>query len=61
MSQNKIPPHDEAFEGQVDPKDVIDALIDSLLDFKNRSDHIIKLNFTSSMFHMKLDIKLEEK
>ncbi len=61
MSQNKIPPHDEAFEGQVDPKDVIDALIDSLLDFKNRSDYIIKLNFTSSMFHMKLDIKLEEK
>ncbi len=61
MSENKIPPHDEAFEGQVDPKDVIDALIDSLLDFKNRSDYIIKLNFSSSMFHMKLDIKLEEK
>lgn len=60
MSQ-KMPAHDEEFEGQVDAKDVIDALIETLLDYKNRSDHIIKLNFTSSMFHMKLDIKLEEK
>ena len=58
---SKIPPYDTEFEGQVDTKDVIDALIDTLLDFKNRSDHITKLEFTSSMFHMKLDIKLEEK
>jgi len=58
---HKMPPHDTEFEGQVDTKDVIDALIETLLDFKSRSDHIIKLNFTSSMLHMKLNIKLEKK
>jgi len=57
----KMPPHDTEFEGQVDPADVIDALIVTLEDFKKRYGHIIKLNFESSMFHMKLDIKLEER
>jgi len=61
MNQSKIPPHDVDFEGQVDTGDVIDALIITLLDFKKRKDHVTKLNFTSSMFHMKLDIKLEKK
>ena len=58
---NKIPPHDEEFEGEVEASVVIDALIETLSDFKTRSKNIVKLNFESSMFHMKLDIKLEEK
>jgi len=58
---SKMPPHDTEFEGEVDMAEVIDALIDTLLDFKNRKDHITKLKFESSMFHMKLDIKLEQK
>jgi len=57
----KMPPHDTDFEGQVDIEEVIDALIKTLQEFKERKDHIIKLNFESSMFHMKLDIKLEQK
>ncbi|MEK0347909.1 MAG: hypothetical protein QQN44_06225 [Nitrosopumilus sp.] len=61
INQSKIPPHDVDFEGKVDFEDVIDALIKTLQDFRKRKDHVVKLNFTSSMFHMKLDIKLEKK
>jgi len=58
---SKMPPHDTEFEGQVNVEEVIDALIETLLDFKKRKDHITNLNFESSMFHMKLNIKLEKK
>ena len=57
----KLPPHDEEFSGNVEPEVVIDALIESLQDFKSRAKNIVKLTFSSSMFHMKLDIKLEQK
>ena len=58
---SKLPPHDEEFAGQVDLGDAIDDLIVTLQDFKKRKTHIIKMNFESSMFHMKLDIKLAER
>lgn len=60
-SKSKIPPHDTDFEGSVKVEDVIDSLIETLQDFKKRASHVSKLNFESSMFHMKLDIKLEQK
>ncbi len=55
-----MPPHDEEFEGQVDLGDAIDDLIVTLQDFKKRKTHITQMKFESSMFHMKLDIKLAE-
>ena len=58
---SKLPPHDEEFEGQVDLADAIDDLIVTLQDFKKRKTHITMMKFESSMFHMKLDIKLAER
>lgn len=58
---SKIPPHDEEFSGDVDLGVAIDDLIKSLEDFKKKKTHIIRMNFESSMFHMKLDIKLAER
>ena len=57
----KIPKeHDTFFEGPVSEEEAIDSIITTLNDFKSRKDKIIKMNWTSSMFHLKLDMRLSE-
>ena len=58
---DKLPPHDEDFEGKCSLLTALDGIIKQLEDFKKRAGHINKLEFEDSMFHMKLDIRLDEK
>jgi len=61
MSHEKLPPHDTEFEGHVTIEAAIDSIIETLQDFKTRKDNIVKMNWTSSMFHLKIDMRLAEK
>lgn len=58
---DEIPPHDTDFEGEVSMDAAIDSIIETLQDFKKRQEHIIQMNWTSSMFHLKLKMRLAEK
>ena len=55
-----MPPHEIDTHAQVENHVAIDGIINNLKDFRKRSDHLIKLEFEDSRFHMKLDIELSK-